>query len=91
MNTFWTNIEHNTWMLNNDPNTWAWLLPRDTRIELASQARHGAAEMRKNAYKFKVDTLLLHRTEPTNWFIDSLNRFDPFVRLHLHKIEWEIG
>lgn len=48
---FYAEHEHAVWMRENDPNTWAWLLPRDVRLEKFSEAVRGANEMRRNAYK----------------------------------------
>jgi len=59
---------HNNWMLNNDPNTWAWLLPRDVRLEKYSEAVHGANQMRSLAYAKVV--------EPVDWWEASKNNYN---------------
>ena len=44
-------LEHRNWMRDNDPNTWAWLLPRHTLLADYSMAVAGANFMRQRAYR----------------------------------------
>jgi hypothetical protein len=43
--------QHKEWVIKNDPNTWAWLLPRDVRGRKYSEAINGANAMRARAYE----------------------------------------
>lgn len=47
---YWQRMAHNMWMKDNDPNTWAWLLPRTVRLEHYSRAIREANRMRKSAF-----------------------------------------
>jgi hypothetical protein len=59
---------HQAWMEDNDPNTWAWLLPRKVRGEKYSEAVNGANKMRKSAFhkmlrdlpKYSDEYIILH-------------------------------
>jgi hypothetical protein len=69
-------IEHREWMRKNDPNTWAWLMPRDKRIALASLARTSANVIRHEEFEKKWYPLCTRR-DGYNWFMQALDRFEP--------------
>jgi len=65
---FYARNDHEVWMRQNDPNTWAWLLPRNVRLEKYSEAVHGANQMRSLAYAKVV--------EPVDWWEASKNNYN---------------